>query len=35
MKVSKETWKTILKVVGTIIATIAGALGVKGMTPGL
>lgn len=35
MKVSKETWKTVWKVVGAIIATIAGALGVKGMTPGL
>lgn len=32
MKISKETWKTILKVVGTIIATIAGALGVNAMT---
>ncbi|WP_308761578.1 smalltalk protein [uncultured Bacteroides sp.] len=33
MKITKNTWKTILKVIGTIIATIAGALGISGMTP--
>ena len=33
MKITKNTWKTILKVIGTIIATIAGALGIRGMTP--
>ena len=26
MKISKETWKDILKIVGTIIATIASVL---------
>lgn len=30
MKISKETWKDILKIVGTIIATIASVLGVSG-----
>lgn len=34
MKISKETWKTILKVVGAIIAAIAGTLGVQAMTCG-
>ena len=29
MKISKETWKDILKIVGTIIATIASVLGVQ------
>lgn len=33
MKITKNTRKTILKVIGTIIATIAGALGINGMTP--
>ncbi|ADV42452.1 smalltalk protein [Bacteroides helcogenes] len=28
MKISKENWKTILKVIGTIIAAIASTLGV-------
>lgn len=32
MKISKETWKLILKVVGAAIAAIAGALGVHAMT---
>ncbi|WP_455589313.1 smalltalk protein [Bacteroides rodentium] len=32
MKISKETWKTILKVVGAVIATIASVLGVQAMT---
>lgn len=32
MKITKETWKTILKVIGAIIATVAGALGVSAMT---
>ena len=31
MKISKETWKDILKIVGTIIATIASVLGVQAM----
>lgn len=31
MKISKETWKDILKIVGTIIATIANVLGVQAM----
>lgn len=33
MKISRNTWKTILKVVVTIVTTIAGVLGVKAMTP--
>lgn len=28
MKTTKETWKTILKVLGTVIAAIASVLGV-------
>ncbi len=31
MKITKETWKDILKIVGTIIATIASVLGVQAM----
>ena len=31
MKISKETGKDILKIVGTIIATIASVLGVQAM----
>lgn len=31
MKISKETWKTILKVIGAAIAAIASALGVGAM----
>ena len=31
MKISKETWKDILKIVGTIIAPIASVLGVQAM----
>ena len=31
MKISKETWKDILKIGGTIIATIARVLGVHAM----
>lgn len=31
MKITKETWKNILKIVGTIIATIASVLGVQAM----
>lgn len=31
MKVSKETWKTILKIIGTVVAAIASALGVNAM----
>ena len=30
MKISKETWKDILKIVGTIIATIARCAGRAG-----
>ena len=33
MKISRNTWKTILKVVVPIATAIAGVLGVKGMTP--
>ncbi len=29
MKISKETWKTILKVIGAAIAAIASTLGVN------
>lgn len=32
MKMSKETWKTVLKVVGAAIAAIISALGVQAMT---
>ena len=31
MKISKETWGKILKVRGTVIAAIAGALGLNAM----
>ena len=31
MKISKETWKDILKIVSAIIATIASVLGVQAM----
>lgn len=31
MKISKETWTKVLKVLGTLIAAIAGALGVNAM----
>ena len=31
MKISKETWKDILKIVGTIIAFFPGVLGVQAM----
>lgn len=34
MKITKETWKTILKLLATIITTIAGTLGVQAMTMG-
>lgn len=33
MKITKETWKEILKIVGTVIATIASILGVQAMPP--
>ena len=29
MKISKDTWKTILKVIVTITTSVAGILGVK------
>ena len=32
MKMSKETWKTVLKVIGAAIAAIISALGVQAMT---
>lgn len=32
MKISKDTWKTILKVIAALATTIAGALGVHAMT---
>lgn len=31
MKVSKETWKTILKIIGTVVAAIASTLGIQAM----
>ena len=31
MKISKATWKEIVKIVGTIIATRASVLGVQAM----
>lgn len=31
MKINKDTWKTILKVVGAAIAAIISALGVQAM----
>ncbi|MEL5896076.1 smalltalk protein [Bacteroides sp. GD17] len=31
MKISKDTWKTILKVIVTVVTTIAGVLGVQAM----
>lgn len=31
MKLSKNTWKTILKVIAAIVTTLAGALGVQAM----
>ena len=33
MKMSKNTWKIILKVIVTVATDIAGVLGVKAMTP--
>ncbi|MCF0256720.1 smalltalk protein [Bacteroides heparinolyticus] len=33
MKISKDTLKTILKVIVTVATAIAGVLGVKAMTP--
>lgn len=33
MKITKSTWKTILKVIVTIATAIAGVLGVHAMTP--
>ncbi len=33
MKISKDTLKTILKVIVTLATAIAGVLGVKAMTP--
>ena len=33
MKISKDTLKTILKLIVTVATTIAGVLGVKAMTP--
>jgi uncharacterized membrane protein len=33
MKMTKDTWKTILKAIITIATTIVGVLGVKAMTP--
>lgn len=32
MKITKETWKTILKVIGAIVVAITSALGVNAMT---
>lgn len=33
MKITKDTLKTILKIIITVATAIAGALGVKAMTP--
>lgn len=33
MKISKATWKTILKVIVTVATAIAGVLGVHAMKP--
>ena len=33
MKISKNTWNTILKVIVTVATAIAGVLGVNAMTP--
>ena len=33
MKMSKNTWKIIVKVIVTVATAIAGVLGVKAMTP--
>lgn len=35
MRITKNTWKTILKVIVTIATAIAGVLGVDAMTPPL
>lgn len=32
MKINKETWKTILKVIVSIATAVAGVLGVQAMT---
>lgn len=32
MKVSKETWKTVLKIIGAIVAAITSTLGIQAMT---
>lgn len=31
MKIKKETWKSILKVIVTVITTVAGVFGVQAM----
>ncbi len=31
MKMSRETWKNILKILVTVITTVAGVLGVQAM----
>lgn len=33
MKITKEAWKTILKIVVTVITTIGGVLGIQAMPP--
>lgn len=33
MKITKETWKTILKIVVTVITIIGGVLGIQAMPP--
>ena len=33
MKIKKETWKSILKVIVTVITTVAGVFGVKARNP--
>lgn len=33
MKISKETWKNVLKVIGALVAALAGVLGVQAMPP--
>lgn len=33
MKITKDTWKAILKMIVTVAAAIGSVLGVKAMTP--
>lgn len=33
MKIAKDTWKTIFKIIVTIVTTIGGVLGIQAMPP--